>query len=71
MHAAFDAILMVSNAVGAVGSAAVLFLGLFFFMAFKSKKRFEEHLATDATRFEEPVVLPDDVTQIDNTTHEA
>lgn len=50
LHATFDAILMVTGSVGATatGGLVVLFIGLYLYMAAISKKRFNEHLATDA-----------------------
>lgn len=47
LHFLFDALLMVSNAMGGVGALLALFMGLFVFMARMSKHRFEEHLARD------------------------
>lgn len=53
LHAAFDAILMVTDSVGAIATAGlvILFLGLYVYMASISKKRFEEHLNTDGEYF--------------------
>ena len=47
LHFLFDALLMVSDVLGGVISLLTLFLGLFIFMARKSKRRFEDHLARD------------------------
>ena len=47
LHALFDACLMVSDGFGIAGAAFVTFAGLYIYMACKSKKRFESHLAQD------------------------
>lgn len=59
LHALYDAILMVSNAVGAAGASIVLVLGLLFFLAKTSKKRFGDHLAADANERVGEIVFPD------------
>ena len=46
-HSVYDAILMVSNVAGCTSATLYLFLGIYIYMATKSKKRFEEHLAID------------------------
>lgn len=50
LHAAFDAILMVTSSVSATVASGlvVLFLGLYIYMLSISKKRIKEHLETDA-----------------------
>jgi len=48
LHAAFDALLMVTSmGVGIAGTAILLFIGLYAFMAIKAKKRYQEHLSAD------------------------
>lgn len=48
LHAAFDAILMVSSmGTGIAATGILLFLGLYAYMAFTTRKRYKEHLAID------------------------
>ena len=48
LHAAFDALLMVSSmGTGIAAACIVLFIGLYAYMALTSRKRFKEHLAID------------------------
>ena len=49
LHAIFDGILMVSTTASAAGSIIFLFLGLYTYMAFTTKKRHEELLAKDVS----------------------
>lgn len=49
LHAAYDGILMVSDAVGAVGAGLALFFGLYFFMIKTTKKSINKHLSNDET----------------------
>ena len=54
LHAAFDALLMVTSlGAGIAGTAIVLFIGLYTFMAIKAKKRYQKHLAEDEKKMEE------------------
>jgi len=48
LHAAFDALLMVSSmGAGIAAACIVLFIGLYAYMALTTRKRFKEHLAID------------------------
>ena len=47
LHAAFDALLMVSTVSAAATGFIALFVGLFFFMAKTSKKLYHKHLEED------------------------
>ncbi len=48
LHASFDALLMVSSmGTGIAATCIVLFIGLYAYMAFTTRKRYKEHLAID------------------------
>ena len=47
LHGAFDALLMVSTLGGGLAALLLFFIALYIYMAVKSKKRFEAHLAID------------------------
>ena len=47
LHGAFDALLMVSSLGGGVAAVLLFFVALYLYMALKSKKRFEAHMAID------------------------